>query len=324
MKQSTIKPVFDPFQYGVELPHQIVLHPLGFAMRLSTNSREIIQATEGSWAGFPSFFNDKSLEVRVVVSEDQQALCPATLVWRAQRNLLTLISDQNNFAICDLDRAFAFCCIAPATARNHEFFRYYYLDSIVQLLLWQTHLTRVHGACVARSGRGVLLCGPSGAGKSCLAYACACRGWSFITDEASSLVRTSNERMVLGKPRQMHFRDTAAEIFPELDGRLAAPNAVGKISIEINTADLPAVQTAFQARVAAVVFLNRHAGVPAGLVPISAEDAFNRLDSDLPLFAEPAHRQHRASLRHLVEAGAFELRYRNLDEGVSLLEPLVA
>ena len=323
VKQAIATPVFDPFQYAVELPHEIVLHPLGFQMQLKTNSREIIQATEESWGGFPALFTDKSIELRVAVSDDRQAPCPSTLVWRAQRNLLTLISDQNNFAICDLHTGFAFSWLSPATARSHDFFRYYYLDTIVQVLLWQTHLTRVHASCVARNGRGVLLCGASGAGKSCLAYACARRGWSFITDESTALVRGSSERMALGKPRQMHFRETAAGILPELDGRLAAPNAVGKISIEVHTADLPAIQTAFQCRIASVVFLNRQAGAPAHLVPISAQDAFDRLDSDLPLFEEPVHEEHRASLRNVLQAGAFELRYSGLDEAVNALEPLV-
>jgi hypothetical protein len=232
-------------------------------------------------------------------------------------------SDQNNFAVCDLDRRFAFSWLTPATARDHEFVRYFFLDTIVQVLSWQTHLTpRVHASCVARNGRGVLLCGESGAGKSCLAYACARRGWSFITDESTALVRGSQDRLAVGKPRQMHFRDTAAEIIPELEGRLAKRNAVGKISIEVHTAELPDIRTAFHCRVAAVVFLNRHAGGPARLLPLSAEDAFNRLEPDLPLFQEPLHEKNRASLRYLVEAGAFELRYRDLEEAATVLESL--
>ena len=112
-------------------------------------------------------------------------------------------------------------------------------------------------------------------------------------------------------------------LLSELNDRLAAPNAVGKISIEVDTAELRDIRTAFQCRVAAVVFLNRHTGGSARLVPLSAEDAFCRLNQDLPLFEEPVHEQHRASLRNLLEAGAFELRYGDLDEAVNTPEPLV-
>ena len=315
--------IFDPFQYSVELPLEITLHPLGCEMRLQTNSREIVQAVEESWREFPALFNGAPMNVRVAVSDDQQAAGATGLIWRAQGHLLAMQADQNNFAICDLDRGFAFSWLTPATARDHEFVRYFFLDTIVQVLSWQTHLTpRIHASCVARNGRGVLLCGESGAGKSCLAYACARRGWSFITDESAALVRDSQERIALGKPRQMHFRDTAAQIIPELQGRLAKRNAVGKISIEVHTSELPDIRTAFQCSVAAVVFLNRHAGGPPRLLPVSVEDAFSRLERDLPLFQEPLHEKNRASLRYLVEAGAFELCYRDLAEAVTLLETL--
>jgi hypothetical protein len=324
VKEILISPaIFDPFQYGVELPLAAVLHPLGCEMRLKTNSREIVQAAEESWSGFPALFAGKPMDIRVAVSDDQQAPAATGLIWRAQGHLLAMQADQNNFAICDLDRGFAFSWLTPATARDREFVRYFFLDTIVQVLSWQTHLTpRIHASCVARAGRGVLLCGESGAGKSCLAYACARRGWAFITDESAAMVRDSHDRIVLGKPRQMHFRDTAAEIIPELHGRLAKRNAVGKISIAVHTAELPDIQTAFQCSVAAIVFLNRHAGGPARLLRLSAEDALGRLERDLPLFQEPLHEKNRAALRHLVEAGAFELCYRDLEEAVTLLESL--
>ena len=138
------------------------------------------------------------------------------------------------------------------------------------------------------------------------------------------MVRDSHDRIALGKPRQMHFRDTATEIIPELRGRLAKRNAVGKISIEVHTAELADVKTAFQCNVAAVIFLNRHAGGPARLLPLSTEDAFGRLERDLPLFQEPLHEKNRASLRHLVEAGSYELCYRDLEEAATLLKSLVS
>jgi len=322
-KSETQAAIFDPFLYGTKLSLETVLYPLGFRMKFLTNSPEAFQAAEEGWSGFPQLFPDTSIEVRALVSGDENEPAATGLIWRAQRHLLTLTSDQKNFAVCDLHKGFAAGWLTPATARNRDFFRYYYLDSVINLLLWQTRLTRVHASCVARNGRGVLLCGESGAGKSCLAYACARRGWEFVTDEATSLVRGSDERLVLGKPRQMHFRETAAAILPELNGRLAAVNAAGKISIEVHTADLPSIRTAFQCRAAAVVFLNRQHHGPAQLVPISAEDAFQRLDRDLPLFEEPVHDEHRASLRHLVAAGSFELRYLDLDDAVRLIGPLV-
>jgi hypothetical protein len=315
-------PVYDPLRYGFELPYEMVLHPLGFRMQLSTNSPDVIRAAEEQWAEFPPLFHDGQLEIRVAVSDDELAPCSTGLIWRAQRHLLALEADRHNFAVCDVEKGFSFCWLVPATARNHDFFRSHFLNILVNASLWQTHLTGVHAACVARSGRGILLCGPSGVGKSCLAYACARRGWTLLTDEVSSVLRGSMERIVLGNPRYLHFRETASTILPELHGRLATPNSVGKFSIEVNTAEL-SIETAFQCRVAALVFLERRPDMSARLTPVSSADAFHGLECDLPFFPQPVYDAHLAALRHLVEGGAFELRYDHLDEAVSLLHPLV-
>ena len=212
-------PVYDPFCYSVELPHERVYYPFGFRMRVVTNSLDILQVADESWGGFPLLFDDKSLELRLAVSDDQQAPSASGLIWRAQRHLLTLQSDQNNFAICDLEKGFAFGWFVPASVRNHTFMRRYYIDSLVYLLLWQTHLTSLHAGCVARNGRAVLLCGESGAGKSSLAYACAKDGWCYVSDNESWLLRDDEGPVVLGNPTRIRFRESAPELFPELQAQ---------------------------------------------------------------------------------------------------------
>ena len=109
-------PVFDPLCYSVDLPHEKVYYPFGFRQQLITNCLDILRVAEEDWGGFPLLFDDKSLELRMVVSDDQQGPSASGLIWRAQRHLLTLQSDQNNFAICDLEKGFSFGWFVPATA----------------------------------------------------------------------------------------------------------------------------------------------------------------------------------------------------------------
>lgn len=189
--------------------------PVWFSAQLLTNSPEVLRAAQEGWSGFPGMFPDGAFQVRVAVAHDDPAPCPGSLQFRGQRYLLAMISDASNFAVCDLLDRFACCWISAATAQNRDWFRYYYLDTMIHVILWQSHLTRIHASCVARNGRGVLLCGPSGAGKTCLAYACAQQGWTFITDEACSLLRRSDERWcwvspitcTSGTPRWMWYRN---------------------------------------------------------------------------------------------------------------------
>jgi hypothetical protein len=319
---NVVAPVYDPLCYAVDLPLRSVLYPFGFPVEFLTNSRDVQLAVEESWGGYPQSFWEPPMEIRVVIDHADPDERATGLVWRAQKHLVSLLSDARNFAVCDLRGQFAYCWVTAATARDRSWMRSFYLDTMVNLLLWYRHFTGIHAGCVALDGRGVLLCGESGAGKSCLTYACARRGWTFISDESPCLL-PGGGRTVAGKPRQIHFRETAFELFPELLGRPVAPNPVGKISFEVATAGVPGIQTAHHCEVHAVVLLRRIGSNPARLVELPAEEAFERLKADLPLFAEPAHEERLASLRNLVEVGAYELRYLDLDSAVNELEYMI-
>lgn len=50
-------------------------------------------------------------------------------------------------------------------------------------MLQRGHLFSLHGSCLCRDGRAVLLTGPSGAGKSTLAAVMLKNGWRFMADD---------------------------------------------------------------------------------------------------------------------------------------------
>lgn len=62
----------------------------------------------------------------------------------------------------------------------------------------------VHGACVARAGRGVLISGPSGFGKTTLAIRLALRGFRFLADDL--VLIDSKLGTVEGVRRGVHLR----------------------------------------------------------------------------------------------------------------------
>jgi len=299
------------------------LFPLGFPLEIATNSEGVLDAAAETWGSYPEIFSAQPLRLRVAVATDGSTAVPPPPVCRGQQHLFMMISDAGNFAVGDYTSHLALCWLTPGALAGPGFLRFHFLEGLAYSMLAQSYLTMIHAACVSAGGRGVLLCGESGSGKSTLAFACASRGWDYIADDASSLVRGDRTRIVLGRPFHIRFRPSAAELFPELRERVVGRHRNGKPTIEVATAGLPGVKTAFQTRADFLVFLNRRSLASQGLVPLSKADALDRLLADLPLFDPAIREQQEAPCRDLMEAGTFELRYRDLDTAVSQLEALV-
>ncbi|MBI3696003.1 MAG: aldolase, partial [Acidobacteria bacterium] len=260
----------DPLGYREALLFEQRFFPLGFPLVLRTNSKEVVDAARESWGEFEAAFEIPAIELRVVVRGDEaeatRAL-PEGPVFRAQGNLLALVLGTDNFAVCDLERGFGFAMLSPGVARNGLFASFHFLDAMAYLCLCHRYLAPIHGACVARDGKGILLVGGPGAGKSSLAWACARAGLTFVSDDATWLLR--REPVLLGRAQRMRFRPEALTLLPDLAAAPRIETVIGKHSFEIRTADVPNLATAARCRPGKVVFLNRQASGPAECRPIS-------------------------------------------------------
>src|SRR5262249_253224 len=208
-------------------------------------------------------------EVRVIVGPG--AAHPQPPVYRGQEHLMSIVSDNENFAVVDYTRSFAFCRLNEAAASDTAFVAYYFLDAIANFSLAQLYLTPVHGAGVAGEGRGVLLCGASGAGKTSVAYFCAKRGWTYVSDNESWLLR-SGGLMLIGNPKRIRFRENAVALFPELAGMAAESHPNGKRSIELSPQTVGIRSTAYQSDVDRVVFLAQNPDSASTLRALHSED----------------------------------------------------
>jgi hypothetical protein len=314
----------DPMLYDAPLSTRRMFYPLGFSLEVVSNSPDIHRAAQASWGDFRRRFTAPPLRMEIGVhgSGNSRTIMPP--VFRGRGQLASIVSDPHNLAVCDMSRGFAYGWFTPELVRDPEFLRFHFFSAMVyNFLLAPRHFTIVHAAFVALDGEGVLLCGDAGAGKSSLAYACARRGWTFLSDDASFLLRRSKDRHVIGNPHLIRFRESAKELFPELRTRLAKRRPSGKMSIELRTADLPGFRTAAECRVSKIVFLNRGANASAELRPYSRRGAFAKL-AEVLCYGEPrVRKEQRASLRNLLSAGVQELCYRDLDAAVARLERLV-
>ena len=311
----------DPLLCDFDLPLQAVFYLYGFAVRIATNSEEVLRAAEESWQSFRHEFSDPPAELYFAVDEQGAQHCPPDPIFRGRRNLVTFIADRANFVTCDLARGLAFAWLSPGVAKNRAYLRYHFLESAASILVESLHLTPIHAACVVRDGHGVLLCGDSGAGKSSLAFACALRGWTLVTDDGSSLVRNRSERIVLGNPYQIRFREDAPDLFPELRQHTCRPRLNGEMAIELATTTLPQIRTATRAPVDYVVFLDRKTSDLPSLIRFPQKKALRWFEQ---VVTYGDHREaQRASLRRLLTAEIYQFRYSDLDSAVRSLEGMV-
>jgi hypothetical protein len=311
----------DQLMQRVDLRHRAEFYPLGFPMKIASNSPEVTDAARAVWGHWTQAFDRPPLDVRVIVHLDGPV--PTTEpVYRAQAHLFTIVADQANYGICDLERGYCFSCVTPAVARD-AYFRNHLLETMVYLTLDYLYVTILHAACVARHGRGVLLCGEPGAGKSCLSYACATRGWTLLSDDFSAVIRKPKNRMVIGRPERMRFRKEAFALFPELAGEPNLITPFGKHMFDLRTGTLPHVQTARCCSAESVVFLDRRDSGDAELVPMDAEEALARFERDSRYWDPPAFDEQRETMRAVLSRGVHVLRYSDFDGAIPLLESLV-
>jgi hypothetical protein len=320
---QSVKATNDPIYYDLELPLHGLFHPLGFSLEIATNSKEVLLAAEESWGHFRKIMAEPAVQLRVAVLDGGSKPSTQPPTTRGQWNLLFRVADAENFSVSDMTRGLASCWLTPAMVANRSYLRYHFLEGMGWDLLSPLYLTPIHAACVRKGNSGVLLCGDSGAGKSSLAYACARKGWMFLSDDSACLIRKSSRPIVVGNPFQIRFRDSATELFPELLERKITRRVFGKLSIEVPTVELPAIKTIYESPVGYIVFLRRGQSGPARLVPFSAECAFPWFEQVICYGEESVREAQRAALRKLLKSKMFELHYDGLDSAVALLEDMV-
>jgi hypothetical protein len=299
-----------------------MFYPMGFSVEVVTNSVEVLAAAEESWGRFKKVFSERTVELRFGVIDDGSHKCPPEAIYRAHRNLRSIVADQNNSCTCDLNQGFAFAWLSRTAVEHQNYFRYYFLEAAASFFLIDSpRVTLVHAACVKMAGRGVLLCGDSGAGKTSLAFACALAGWTYLSDDLVGLVQGGEDRVVVGNPHMFRFRDSAVQLFSELQGENIAPRTAGKPTIEFPSVRIREVTTADRCSIDYIVFLNRREPDPPALVPFPRESALQWFEQGFS--ADELLDQRLAAIRNLLTVEVLELRYRDLDCAVKELENLV-
>ena len=316
--QSELSSVKDLSMQAESVFFSDVYFPLGFPLRIRVNRPEVLDMARESWDVFTCSgpYDDLTLQLDFFYDPQQ---CPMSEP-KAQvhENFLTIAFDESNVVVVDLKQGSAHGRLNEALLKDRRTLRYYVLEAVALSMISALRAVALHAACVEWKGAGMLLCGESGAGKTTLAYACARKGWGYITDDASYLLLDDAERQVTGNCYQVRFRDTASELFRELQNRAITKRAEGKPSIEISAKELQDIRSQKSVRVQSILFLNRHSDLPPGFYPISRERVRDYFTKFLLISNQPESRSH-AAIEYLLGAKMFEFRYSDLNAAVDFL-----
>ncbi len=186
--------------------------PHGRALQITTNSREVLLQAEYIWGRFPRLSNADSVKLTISIStrgepQDQVPVC------KVQRRRVLFRADRSNWAIADLRRGIARGYFARKYLQRSAHWRYHFLEPLGYTLIGARHFTLLHAATIAHDGRAILLCGKSGAGKTSLAFAAARKRWDYVSGDATALVRGIATPHIIGRPFEIRFRASAADLF---------------------------------------------------------------------------------------------------------------
>lgn len=311
----------DALLCDMELPHRGIFYPLGYPVEIVTNDTLVLQAANDSFGHGRASRTNAPLQIRIGVSRGDASDCPPEPTRREYNHLYSLVADANNQALLDLRSCINFTWVTSAVVNNRIYFRYNFLEKAVYLLLGASVVTDLHAACVSKNGKGILLIGDSGTGKSTLAYACARAGFTYTSDDTSYLINESKVPRVVGHSHRARFRPSAKALFPELERFGLTPRIEGKPSIEVPISELPIENTATEANVDLIVYLNRNSSATERLIRLPNGTATQRACRELYSAGE-VRAKHERLLQVISDIPTYELQYSDLSRGVLALDLL--
>ena len=294
---------------------QETFYPLGFPVIVATHSQQILDAAHLEWDpwGPAARFDEPPITLSFHVSE-AHAMLPETSSFHAHQHQFAFVADSKNQAICHTNTRTGVAWITASAAEDQAWFRYHFLEAMALEMIVSLHMTPFHAACVAQDGSGILLCGDSGAGKSSLSYACSRRGWAYLSDDASYLLRNrASERIVLGHPHRVRLRPDAPRLFEELRDHIPTRRGNGKMSLAIPMAGPP------QTRVHRIILLKR---APHNRLTQVNESPARALCEPIFYWWDPeiSTAQQLAFDTLLKSVTIHSLEYSDLDRAIDLLE----
>jgi hypothetical protein len=303
---------------------------MGEPLLFQTNHPLLLETADESFGRFPACPPDtaRPLIAQLCVTEprgpEPEGAHPLP-VYHTQEHLFHLQVGQDNFAVVDLQKGFAFGLVTPGMARDRAFVRVTFVEAMcLSMLSLARNFSNLHAACVVKNGVSLILQGPNNTGKSTLAYACARRGYQVLTEDIVH-VKVRPEGVTLwGAPWKLHLLVDAQLFFPELSNLTPALQINGEWKLEVDLESLYPHSTLVQTRPGLMVLAERGTAGRTRIEPVSREQALSHSEIIWPWQTGWSEALERGS-QSLLDGGTFRLHINGTpDDAVDALDGLVA
>jgi len=284
----------DPFAEVIEHRFTFSQQILGARFRFEGNDQALVDVAQATYAGLPRHqlpvaAPEFRIELRLLPRQPRaKSVEPPPARVQSGAGLLCSVMDASNYAVLAPGQRRALIVASADMLDDPYHLRYELIEFAVFVLATRgLGLVPLHGACVGRGGRGVLVLGASGAGKSTLALHSLLRGLDFLAEDAV-FVRPES-LLATGVPNFLHVRpDALGFIDDDVTRRWIgeSPMIRRRSGVEKFQADLRLGQFKMAAQpleLTAAVFVSSEPAAGARLVNrLTVNDATSRLLAEQP------------------------------------------
>jgi hypothetical protein len=194
-KNRTMAPdlLVDPFGERSGAAGRRDLQLLGGRFQFESNSGRLLRLVDAAFDGLPRHRLSAvipRLSVKLVLRSGgrphpRRRLEPPPLGMFSGTGLLGGATERSDFVVLSPMERSALVVISPSMMSFPYHARYELIEFAVFTLASRAQqLVSLHGACIGRGGRGLLLMGPSGSGKSTVALLSLLQGFDFVSEDS--------------------------------------------------------------------------------------------------------------------------------------------
>lgn len=251
-----------------------------------SDSEALLGLVEAAYGGraphrFPGTVPEFDVELRLLPRRTPAGGEPPCVRTKMDGALLHGIMDDCNYVLISPQRRWARVVASADMLDRPYHLRYELIEFAVFVLAARCQgLVPLHGACVGRDGRGLLLLGASGAGKSTLALHGLLQGLDFLSEDAVFV--QPDDMLATGVANFLHVHASAIDGIEDVATRrwlagspvIRRRSGVEKFEADLRQAPLPARLAASPVEVVgAVILSDRVAGQSRALLaPVVGED----------------------------------------------------